>query len=77
MGKFDGRMDGFDGQQDTIVRKLVDIDARLDTMVTRDEFDRRMTEVGVTLDAHTVILKRLDEEMSVTHFRLDRLEVGR
>lgn len=68
------RMDKFDITQDLLVQKVVDMDTRLDTFVTREEFERRMDHVSDVLDTHTVILQRLDAERSVTNFRLDRLE---
>lgn len=59
---------------DKVIVKLVEMDGKIDRMVTRDEFDGRMEEVSGTLDGHTVILQRLDQERTVTNHRLDRLE---
>ncbi len=47
---------------------------RIDKMVTRDEFNRRMDEVMASLDTLTGFFPRLDGERVATIARIDRLE---
>ena len=60
--------------EDKIIEKLIEIDAKIDGLVTQKEFSEFKESVTTSLDAQTVILKRLDVESITATHRIDRIE---
>lgn len=48
--------------EDKIIQKLVEIDEKLDGFVTKNELADFKDQVITTLDRHSAILDRLDQE---------------
>mgnify|MGYP001581038299 CR=1 FL=1 len=60
--------------EDKIIEKLIEHDARFDECVTKDEFHSFREELRLTNDQMMVILKRLDEERYFTAEWIRRVE---
>ncbi|MEY4723624.1 MAG: Nucleopolyhedrovirus protein [Candidatus Parcubacteria bacterium] len=61
---------------DRVVMKLIEMDAKMDTLATKDELSLLDRGVTGTLAEHSTILRRLDDERVVMNDRLTRLEGG-
>ena len=60
--------------EDKIIAKLVEIDNKLDTFVTKVEFSKFREEVLSGQDVIVTTVKRLDDERLVSHKRVTDLE---
>ena len=58
-----------------VVQQVVENGARLDHMVTRDEFNKRFDELVTGIDGVMATLRRWEQEGTATNARLDRVEV--
>ena len=79
LDSIDQKMGAFDSTQNRVVLKLIEIDEKLDSKVSHDEFQQFRNVMLTNFDEQTVILKRLDEERVFAHERTNRIEddVGR
>ncbi len=59
---------------DKVLQKLVDIEAKIERFVTNEKFDKFSDRVMSTLDKQGVILQRLDQERLFTIERVKRIE---
>lgn len=60
--------------EDKIIQKLVEIDEKLGTFVTKNELADFKDQIMTRLDQHTAILERLDQERVFTIDRVKRIE---
>ena len=75
--KIDANAAKIDANRQTIekvVRQVVENGARLDQMVTREEFNKRMDELVAGQDRMISIFTQLNQEPVATNARLDRVE---
>ena len=79
IGTMDEKMGDFDSTQNRVILKLIEIDEKLNTKVSHDEFQQLRNEMLTNFDEQTVILNRLDQERVFAHERTNRIEddVGR
>ena len=61
--------------EDKIIQKLVELDAKLDSMATADDLQAFQDEVRTNFDHQGEILKRLDQERLFTVEHVRRIEV--
>ena len=59
---------------DKILNKVLDIDARLDSYVTREEFQEGMSNIITTIDRFAKLHETLDQELVALRSKYDRLE---
>lgn len=60
--------------EDRVIQKLIGLDEKIDKLVTQDSFDEFCGDVTNTLDAHTKMLERLDQERLSSIERMNRIE---
>lgn len=60
--------------QDKIIQKLVEMDSKLDSMVTSGRFGEFQDEVRTNFDNQSQILRRLDQERFFTSEHIRRIE---
>ncbi len=60
--------------EDKIIQKLVEIDSKLDSLVTFEDFKNFQDEVRTNLDHQGEILRRLDQERFFTSEHIRRIE---
>lgn len=60
--------------QDKIIQKLVEMDSKLDSMVTSRIFGEFQDEVRTNFDNQSQILRRLDQERLFTTEHIRRIE---
>lgn len=60
--------------QDKIIEKLVEIDSKLDSVVTSRQFGEFQDEVRTNFDHQSEILRRLDQERLFTVEHIRRIE---
>lgn len=71
----EARVGSLETSNDLIVEKLVDLDVKVESLLPlKQRFEEFEDRVVTTLDAHSVILGRLDQEQTVTSSRLDAVE---
>lgn len=63
-----------DGQLNRVIMTLVVHEEKLESLPTREEFDRSHREIFDILDGHSVILQRLDQERVFTTEWIRRIE---
>ncbi len=64
-----------DQKFDRIINELIDIKTDIKVnMVTKAEFTNFRAQVLTTLDQHTLMLQRLDQERLFTYERIKRIE---
>ena len=59
-----------------LIRRVVENGERLDTMLTKEEFDKRFDKLVSSVDGMVVILTRLDQERVATTEWIRRVEGG-
>ncbi|MBU0625582.1 hypothetical protein KKF05_04530 [Patescibacteria group bacterium] len=60
--------------EDKIIQKLIELDEKIDKLPLQEYVDARFDDVMSTLDAHTKMLERLDQERLFTIERVKRIE---
>lgn len=60
--------------EDKIIKKLIELEERVDACATNERVDRLEERIMNVLDGHTVILQRLDQERVFTNERIGRIE---